>query len=97
MSFNPTRQNSKIWVLSTFEKIHLSFKNLKSEEMKSHIKAHLLYLANYYFYNYTSLLHILRQHHFFQNLSKNKDIIITKPNKGNGVVILDRKLYDNAI
>ena len=28
---------------------------------------------------------------------KNKDIIITKPAKGNGVVILDRKLYDNAI
>ena len=32
-----------------------------------------------------------------QNLTKNKDIIITKPNKGNGVVILDRKLYDYAI
>ena len=31
-----------------------------------------------------------------QNLTKNKDIIITKPNKGNGVVILDRKLFDNA-
>ena len=31
-----------------------------------------------------------------QNLKKNKDIIITKPNKGNGVVILDRKLFDNA-
>ena len=29
--------------------------------------------------------------------SKNKDIAITKPDKGNGVVILDRKLYDNAI
>ena len=31
-----------------------------------------------------------------QNLTKNKDIIIMKPNKGNGVVILDRKLFDNA-
>ena len=30
-----------------------------------------------------------------QNLTKNKDII-TKANKGNGVVILDRKLFDNA-
>ena len=28
---------------------------------------------------------------------KSKDIIITKPDKGNGVVILDRKLYNNAI
>ena len=32
-----------------------------------------------------------------RNLRKNKDIVITKPNKGNGVVILDQKLYDNAI
>ena len=31
------------------------------------------------------------------NLRKNKDIIITKPDKGNGVVILDQKLYNNAI
>ena len=30
-------------------------------------------------------------------LRKNKDIIIAKPNKGNGVVILDRKNYHNAI
>ena len=27
----------------------------------------------------------------------NNDIFITKPDKGNGVVILDRKLYDDAI
>ena len=30
-------------------------------------------------------------------IRKNKDIIITKPDKGNGVTILDRKLYDNTI
>ena len=28
---------------------------------------------------------------------KDKDIVITKSDKGSGVVILDRKLYDNAI
>ena len=32
-----------------------------------------------------------------KNLGKNKDIIITKLDKGNGVVILDQKLYNNAI
>ena len=32
-----------------------------------------------------------------QKLIRNKDIIITKPDKRNGVVILDRKRYDNAI
>ena len=40
---------------------------------------------------------ILRQHRLLQNLRKNKDLVITKPDKGNGVVILHRKLYDNVI
>ena len=40
---------------------------------------------------------MLRQHRVLQNLTKNKDIVITKPDKGNGVVILDRKLYNNSI
>ena len=39
----------------------------------------------------------MRQHCVLRNLRKNKDIVIKKPDKGNGVVILDRKLYDNAI
>ena len=30
------------------------------------------------------------QHGVLQNLRKDKDIVITKPDKGNGVVILDR-------
>ena len=33
----------------------------------------------------------------YETLEKNKDIVITKPDKGNGVAILDRKLHDNAI
>ena len=37
---------------------------------------------------------MLHQNRLLWNL---KDIIITKPDKGNGVVILDRKLYNKAI
>ena len=85
-------------IFATFEKIHRSFfNNLKSEETKSQIKGHLWYLANSYFYNYKPSPRILRQHRVLRNLRKNKDIFITKPDKGNGVVILDRKLYNNAI
>ena len=58
---------------------------------------HLSYLANSYFYNCKPSPRILRQHRVLRNLRKNKDIVITKPDKGNGVVILDRKLYNNAI
>ena len=85
-------------IFTTFEKIYRSFiSNLKSKETKNQIKAHLSYLANSYFYNYKPSPRILRQHRVLRNLRKNKDIVITKPDKGNGVVILDRKLYDNAI
>ena len=66
--------------------------NLKSKETKNQIKAHLSYLANSYFYNYKPALRKLLQHRFLRNLRKNKDVI-TKPDKGHGVVILDRKLY----
>ena len=85
-------------MFTTFEKIHCSFlNNLKSEETKSQIKAHLSYLANSYFYNYKPSPGILHQHRLLPNLRKNKDIVVTKPGKGNRVVILDRKLYNNAI
>ena len=85
-------------IFTTFEKIHSSFlNNLKSEETKSQIKVYLSYLANSYFYNYKPSPRILRQHRVLQNFRKNKDIVITKPDKGKGVVILDRKLDNNAI
>ena len=91
---NPNLQIYK----SSFEKIHCSFiNNLKSEETKSQIKVHLSYLANSYFCNYKPSPRIMRQHRVLQNLRKNKYILITIPDKGNGVVIIDRKLYDNAI
>ena len=48
-------------IFTTFEKIHCSFLNLKSEEMKSQTKAHFSYLANSCFYNYKPSPRILRQ------------------------------------
>ena len=55
-----------------------------------------MYLANSYVYNYKPP-RILRQHPVLRNVRKNKDIVIRTPDKGNGVNILDGKLYDNAI
>ena len=101
MSLYFSIQRDNIWkceIFTTFEKIHRSFlNNLKSEETKSQIKAHLSYLANSYFYNYKSSARILRQYSVLPNVRKNKDIVITKLDKGNRAVILDRKLYNNAI
>ena len=58
---------------------------------------HLSNLANSYFYKYKPSPRILRPHRVLWSFRKNKDIVITKPDKGNGVVILDQKLYNNAI
>ena len=85
-------------IFTNFEKIHRSFvNNLKSEKTNNQIKSYLLYLVNFYFHNNKPSPCILHQHRVLQNLRKNKDIVITKPDKGNGVVILDQKLYDVAI
>ena len=73
------------------------FNNLKSKETKSQIKAHLSYLVNSYFYNSKPSPCILHQLCILQNLRRNEDIVIMKPSKGNWVVILDQKLYNNAI
>ena len=54
-------------------------------------------ISNSYFYNCKPSPHILHQHRVLRNLIKKEDILITKPDKGNGVVILDRKLYNSAI
>ena len=84
-------------IFTTLDKICRSIlNNLKSKETKSLIKVHLSHLANSSFYNYKPFRHILRQHRVLRNLRKNKDIVITKSNKGNGVVILDRKIYNTA-
>ena len=93
-----TFQSNQIKFENPKSLLHRSFlNNLKSERTKREIKAHLSHLANSYFYNYKTSPRILRQHRVLGNLRKNKDIVITKPDKGNGVVILDQKLYNNAI
>ena len=75
-------------IFTTFEKIHRSFRNnLKSKETKGQIKPHLWYLANSYFNYYKPSQRILRQHSVLQNFRKNTDIVIRKPDKGNGVVV----------
>ena len=91
-----TFANPKSWLpLKRF--IVLFITTLNPRKPKSQIKAHLSYLANSYFYNYKPSPCILNQHRVLQKFKNNKEIVITKPIKGNGVVNLDGKLYFNAI
>ena len=81
-------------IFTTFEKIHLSFiKKLKPEETnKTADKSASLVLAISYFYNYKPSSRMLHHHRALRKIRKNQDIVITKLDKENGVIILDRKL-----
>ena len=71
-SFQPDKIG-KSEIFTTFEKIHHSFiNNLKSKETKNQIKAHFLYLANFYFHNYKPLPRTLHQHRVWRNRRKKK-------------------------
>ena len=81
----------KVRYFDTFEKIHRSFiSSFKSKKTKSSVKAHLYCLANSYLYN--SLPQVRGQHCMLWNLRRNTDIVISKPDKGNSVVIINGRL-----
>ena len=70
-------KNPILEIFTTFEKIHRLFlNNLKSEGIKSQIKAHLSYLRTSYFYNYKPSPRTLRQHRVLRNLRNNKRIFL---------------------
>ena len=68
-------------------------KDLKHEKDNGEIKSQLSYLASSYTNNYKPTKNTLEKHKILKKLRENNDIIITRPDKGNGIVILDRKDY----
>ena len=50
-------------------------------------------LANCYTYKYTPSKSSLKKHKILQKLKSQKDIIITHPDKGNSIVVLNRSDY----
>ena len=55
------------------------------------------YLANYYYSNYRSSLNTLKKHKILEKLRRNKDIVITRPDMGNGVVVMDRVIHNQQM
>ena len=71
--------------------------NLKTEIDKPALKLELSHFANSYVHNYKPSRSTLRKHGILKKLKSDKSIVILQPDKGNGVVVLDRTQYDNAI
>ena len=90
----PPKSLRKTDVLTTFEMISkFTTSKLKREDMAGEIKAELSYLANTYCNQYKPSKETLKKHGILKKLRDNKNIIICRPDKGNGVVIIDKSIY----
>ena len=78
--------------MATFEQIHLKDKRNPGE-----LKAMISNLANVYWSSYKPTQNTLRKHGILKKLRTRKDIVIVRPDKGSGVLILDRDIYDRKI
>ena len=61
------------------------------------LRAELPQLANSYYSKYKPSTQMLKKHGILKKLREHKDIVVTHPDKGNGVVIMNRKDYDKAM
>ena len=84
--------------LTTFDFIYRAMnKDLKDNRDKGEVKTKLSYLANSYVNSYKLTKNLLRKYRVLNKLRNNNDILIARPDKGNGVVILDRQFYMSKI
>ena len=85
-------------ILATFEQIHRPLsRDLKDERNPGELKAMISNLANVYWSSYKPTQNTLRKHGILKKLRTRKDIVIVRPDKGSGVVILDRDIYHRKI
>ena len=68
-------------------------KDIEENEVSAQLKSELTNLANCYIYKYTPSKSSLKKHKILQKLRSQNNIIITHPDKGNGIVILNRSDY----
>ena len=99
LSFSiPPLKISKSDVFTSFEMLNRIFKeDLNNSSDASRVKAELSHLCNAYYYNYSPSATTLKKHRILKRLKSNSNIVIMKPDKGNGVVILDRVVYEKSI
>ena len=70
-------------------------KDLKHE--KDEVKAKMFYLANNYVNTYKPSKNTFRKHKIIKILRNNKNILITKSDKGNVVIIVNRAIYTSSL
>lgn len=73
------------------------FKSLRDTKQARKLALDLSHLAYSYVSLYLSTTADLKELRVLKELRKNKNIVILKPDKGNGVVVLDRTDYDHQL
>ena len=87
-------QVKKTDILTTFDFIHCAMtKDLRDEKQSGEVKTKISNLAHSYVNSYNPTLHALKKHRILKRLANNKDIVILRPDKGSGTVILNRDDY----
>ena len=71
--------------------------DLKNDADKPTLQAQLLHLANSYVYNYQPSRSNLTKHRILKKLRDDKETVILRPDKGSGVVGLNRSDYEKSI
>ncbi|XP_065651296.1 uncharacterized protein LOC136079485 [Hydra vulgaris] len=70
---------------------------LRNKDSEPQAKSELSHLANNYVYKYTPSEGCLRKHKIIKRLRKNENIVITRPDKGNGIIVLNKVDYINSL
>ena len=85
-------------IFTCFELInHTMARKLKDTKQAVKLVADLSHLAHTYVSSYRATTADLKKLRVFREIRKNKNIVILKPDKENGLVVLDRSDYDQGI
>ena len=87
MNFNENFYRGRIWV--NFDLIHRYVtEELNNRDDERSLRSNLSHLANSYYSNYKPTRATLKKQGILKKLKNNKNIVILRPDKGNGVVIM---------
>ena len=76
---------------------HFLHEDLKNDADKPTLKAQLSHLADSYVHNYQPSRSTFIKHCILKKLGNDKEIVILRPDKGSGVVVLNRRDYEKSI
>ena len=94
----PPKMLNKTEVLVSYDLLHRFMKeDLKHQQDSGKLQSEISHIANSYYYNYLPSKSTLKKHGILKRLQTNPNIVITRPDKGNGVVVLDKDLYEKCI